>query len=103
MAVETDIERAVFVFADDFGVSATYTPSGGQGVQISGIFDDGHEEVDAGGGVPFSITQPQFHTLTSNVSSAAEGDTLTIDGVVYTIRVVMPDGTGMTMLQLEAP
>jgi hypothetical protein len=103
VAVETDIERAVFFASDDFGVTATYTPSGGQGVSISGIFDNGHEEVDAGGGVPFSLTSPQFHTRTADVSSAAEGDTLTIDGVVYTIRVVMPDGTGTTMLQLESP
>lgn len=103
MAVETDLERAIFILADDFGITATYTPSGGSSSQISGIFDDGHEEVDAGGGVPFSVTAPQFHTKTSDVSGAAEGDTLAIDGVVYTIRVVMPDGTGMTMLQLEAP
>lgn len=103
MPVETDIERAVFINADDFALTATYTPVGGEGVSISGIFDDGHEEVDAGGGVPFSVTAPQFHTRTADVSGAAEGDTLAIDGVTYTIRVVMPDGTGMTMLQLEAP
>lgn len=103
MAVETDIERAVFFDADDFGTAATFTPVGGQGVTVRGIFDNGHEEVDAGGGVPFSVTSPQFHARTVDVSTASEGDTLEIDGVVYVIRVVMPDGTGLTMLQLEKP
>jgi hypothetical protein len=103
MAVETDLERAVFFEANDFGVSAIYTPAGGDPVTIEGIFDDRHEEVDAGGGVPFSITSPQFHTRTADVPGALEGDTLEIGGIVYTIRVVMPDGTGLTMLQLEAP
>lgn len=103
MPVETDLERAVFFEADDFGTTAIYTPDGGQSATIEGIFDNNHEEVDAGGGVPFSIRGPQFHTRTSNVPSADEGDTLEIGGIVYIVRVVMPDGTGLTMLQLEAP
>lgn len=101
MAVETDIERAIFVSADDFGVTATYTPSGGSPVSISGIFDSDYQEVDAGGGVGFAVKQPRFHTPTTNVASAAEGDTMTISGVSYVIRVVMEDGTGMTMLAIE--
>jgi hypothetical protein len=103
MAVETDLERAVFFEVDDFGTTAIYTPDGGESVTIQGIFDNNHEEVDAGGGVPFSIRGPQYHARTADVPQADEGDTLEIGGIVYTVRVVMPDGTGLTMLQLEAP
>ena len=103
MTVETDIERSIFFGADDFGTAAVYTPTGGSAVTVTGIFDNAHEEVDAGGGVPFSVRTPRFHTRTADVADAEEGDTLEIDGVIYTIRVVMPDGTGLTMLQLEAP
>lgn len=101
MAVETDIERAIFVSADDFGVTATYTPTGGEAVSISGIFDNDYQEVDAGGGVGFAVRQPRFHTPTANVASAAEGDSLVVNGTTYVIRVVMDDGTGMTMLAIE--
>ena len=101
MAVETDTERAIFFGTDDFGTAATYTPDGGDAVTINGIFEDDYEAIEAGGGVAFGITSPTFHARTSDVSSASEGDSLVVSGVTYTIRVVMKDGTGLTMLQLE--
>lgn len=101
MAVETDIERAVFFDADDFGVSATYTPDGGVATTITGIFDDAYEAIEVGGFVPVASTAPAFHCKTSDVSAAAEGDALTVSGTDYIVRVVMNDGTGVTMLQLE--
>jgi len=33
----------------------------------------------------------------------AVGETLQIDGRTYTIRNAEPDGTGLALLQLEAP
>lgn len=101
MAVETADDRAVFVNVDDFGVAATYTPSGGAASTINGIFDNDFIEADAGGGVTFALQQPRFHCRTADVSAAAEGDALVVSGVNYTIRIVQDDGTGMTMLVLE--
>ena len=101
MSVETDIERAVFFDSDDFAVSATYTPSGGTATSISGIFDDTFETVETGGFIPVASSSPMFQVKTSDVSSAAEGDALTVNSTSYVIRVVMDDGTGVTMLQLE--
>ncbi len=101
MAVETADDRAIFVGTDDFGVAATYTPSGGSGVSINGIFDNDFIEIDAGGGVGVAMQQPRFHCRTADVSSAAEGDALVVDSVNYIIRIVQDDGTGMTMLVLE--
>ena len=44
-------------------------------------------------------------TVASNnavsTSDAKEGDVITVANVDYTIRVVMPDGTGMTEIMLE--
>ena len=101
MAVETATELAVFFEADDFAVAATYTPDGGSPVTISGIFDNEFFEADAGGMVSVAIQQPRFQCSTSSVSGAEEGDALVVNGVSYTIRVVQPDGTGVTMLVLE--
>ena len=44
---------------------------------------------------------PQFVCLTSDVSSAAEGDALVTGSVNYTVRDVIDDGTGITRLMLE--
>jgi len=101
MAVETDVERAIFVGTDDFGVSASYTPVGGSATTISGLFDKEYIAVDSGGSVPVAMQQPMFTCLTSSVSSAQENDTLVISSVTYKVRVVQPDGQGMTVLILE--
>jgi len=101
MAVESADDRAIFVNVDDFGVAATYTPSGGASSTVNGIFDNDFIEVDAGGGVGVALQQPRFHCRTADVSNASEGDALVVSGVNYTIRIVQDDGTGMTMLVLE--
>lgn len=101
MAVETADDRAIFVGIDDFGVAATYTPSGGAASTVNGIFDNDFIEIDAGGGVGVAMQQPRFHCKTADVSNAAEGDALVVNTVSYIIRIVQDDGTGMTMLVLE--
>ena len=100
MAVETATELAIFFDSDYFGVTASYTPSGGSASNVNGIFDN--EFFEAGvGEVGVAFQQPRFLCRTSDVSSAAEGDAITINSVAYTIRVVQPDGTGTTTLVLE--
>ena len=96
MAVETDTERAIFVSSNDFGDAATYN-----GGTVNGILDTQHLELDAGGTVAFAINEPRFLCRTSDVSSAAEGDAITINATSYVIKVVQDDGTGMTTLVLE--
>jgi hypothetical protein len=101
MAVETDVERAIFLEVDDFGSSATYTPLSGSPSTISGLFDNEYLAVDAGGSVPVAMQQPMFTCLTSAVSSAQEGDTLLISTTTYKVTNVQPDGQGMTVLMLQ--
>lgn len=101
MAVETADDRSIFVGIDDFGVAATYTPSGGVASTVNGIFDNDFIEIDAGGGVGVAMQQPRFHCRTADVPTAAEGDALVVNTVSYIIRIVQDDGTGMTMMVLE--
>lgn len=99
MAVETDDDRLYML--NDFGIQATYTPSGGSSVAITGIFDKAYREVN-GGEVDFSLYEPEFMCRTSDVPSAVEGDVIVCEGITYTVIVVMSDGTGMTTMSLEA-
>lgn len=101
MAVETATELEIFFSADDFGVTATYTPLGGSSSNVKGIYDHEFYEAEAGGSVTVAIEQPRFVCRTSDVQNAAEGDALVINSVDYTIRVVQDDGTGVTVLVLE--
>jgi len=101
MAVETADDRLVMLA--DFGEAATFTPAGGSSSAITVIFDNAYEAVDTGGGVSFAVRQPRVTARTADLPGVSEGDTLTIGGTAYVIRIVMPDGTGITELMLEAP
>jgi hypothetical protein len=96
--IETAEDRLVML--SDFGVTATYTHEGNAS-EIKGIFDNEYEAVDVGGSVPFAMEQPRFYCRTSDVPNVIDGDTLQINSVTYIVRVIMPDGTGITELQLE--
>ncbi len=100
MAVETDDERAIFFGVDDFGSAASVTINSTT-TQVAGIFDDDYQDVDAGGMVGFATSSPTFHARTSDLTGIEEGDTLTVNAQNFVVRVVMDDGTGLTMLQLE--
>lgn len=100
MAVETADDRS-FMLAD-FGETLTYTPSGGTASSIIGIFDNSYEAVDVGGSFAAAMQQPRVLVRSADVSGIAEGDTIVRSGATYIVRVVMPDGTGMTEIMLES-
>jgi len=95
MPIETADERSFML--QDFGVVVTH--SGGSFV---GIFDNAFADIDSGGGVSFAMSQPRLMCRTADISNLVEGELLTIEAASYAIRVIMPDGTGMTELYLEA-
>lgn len=86
-----------------FGTEAVlYPASAGNAVRIAGIFDAAFTTVEAGGSVGYAATSPRFLCAAGNLPSAlTEGYRLVVSGVTYTIRVIEPDGTGMTALMLE--
>lgn len=93
MAIESDADRAVFVDADDFGVAATY---GAYTVDV--IFDAGYQEIAGLAGAP---PQAQLRNADVTTASIVVGGTIVINSTSYTVRVMEPDGTGMTILRLE--
>jgi hypothetical protein len=79
-------------FYADFGIAATVG-----GVSCTGLFDNGHAAAfDVAGTAP-SLLLPD-----SSAASAAHGTAVTVGGHSYTVAAIEPDGTGMTLLRLEA-
>ena len=97
--VETNDFRTVLLA--DFGIDVELTLSASGSKTIKAIFDSSHELADVGGTVSYSVVQPRFTCKTSDVKVLAEDDTAVIDGVTYKVKVIMPDGTGITEVLLE--
>jgi hypothetical protein len=52
-------------------------------------------------GIDYQSDAPVATCKTSDIPTAADGDTLTIDSVVYKIADAQPDGTGFSRLILS--
>lgn len=80
-------------FFADFGLTATVG-----GASVRGMFDAAYQEAFGlvGG------SRPVFKAATADVSSASRGTAVVISGTSYTVGEVQPDGTGMTLLVLDA-
>lgn len=93
-------DLSVFFRDEDFGVSATLTPTSGSPRTVLGIFDAEYLAADAGGQVMISSKTPTFACKTSDTTNAQDGG-LAIGADSYRIIEVRPDGTGFTVLILE--
>ena len=99
MSVESDLDRAVLL--SDWGVDGILKRGSRPRKTIKGVFDNGYAEVDVGGTVGFATISPRFLCRTIDVDGAADADSIVISGTRYVIRVMEPDGTGMTEIMLE--
>lgn len=95
MTVETSLDRLTFL--NDFGVDVVLADK-----TIKAIFDNPHNDISAGGEVPFSIQECYITARTSDVSGIGQGSTLTVSGSSYVVTDIQPDGTGMSTVMLEA-
>ena len=87
----------------DFGISCTLTKQVGGTSTFTAIFDNQHELEDAGVGLSFSVLQPRLTCRDSDLVGVQYGDAVSVTGQGnYVVRVVMPDGTGITELRMEA-
>jgi hypothetical protein len=91
VSVESAADRAAMLA--DFGVVATWSGVG----QVTGIFDAAY--IDPLG--QFEGSAPVFHAASADLEGIEQGDTLTVDDVVYTVVEVQPDGTGMVLVRLR--
>lgn len=122
MALESAADRLAFVAPGEFGVDATYLPSGGGSVALTGLFDTDFSLVSLGDGAPIADNALAFTYPTAQHATPARGDRLSIDmaavpfgasnGVltgtvsfhVRDIHANPPNaGAGFTALILEAP
>ena len=94
MTVETAADRLLML--TDFGVDTTWS-----GSTFKAIFDNDYADAELGGSVAFAVSQPRLTCRTADVALANEGDAITIAGASYIIRVLMEDGTGISVLIVE--
>ena len=76
----------------------------GQGAPIdsTGVFTAVHQAVDAITGVAVSTVQPVLEVRQSDLpATPTEGDAVTVQGVLYLIVDVRPDGHGFLKLMLH--
>lgn len=85
----------MFDTANGFAVSATFKSK-----SIPVIFDRQYF-VEQSEFADIASSKPAATCKSSDVSGAKQGDTIVIGGVTYTVSVVMPDGTGVTVLSLQ--
>lgn len=85
-------DLSAFFDTDEFATSATW--KGTESVKV--IFDNAYAE-----GLDVAGTTPICTAKESDFSGAAEGQSLVIGAVTYSIVGVQPDGTGLVQLVLE--
>ncbi|MHB8947552.1 MAG: head-tail joining protein [Rhodoferax sp.] len=86
-------------FSAFFAVSEFASPATLGGTAVAGIFDNGYEEQSLGLGVAGS--GPSYTLPSASVPSPVIGLALVIGSVTYKVVESMPDGTGITRLQLR--
>jgi hypothetical protein len=97
MTFKTDLtdDLTFFLNNEEFAVDVLYNAA-----TIQGIFDDEFTS-GAADGVGIETTVAQVLVKTSDVASAAQGETMTINSVDYNIIGIQPDGTGLTLILLS--
>jgi hypothetical protein len=101
MGVESNDDLSIFFELDDFGTEAVYTQTNKRPIKVNGIFDNPHASITATDMMDVTMPKPSFVCRTVDIPTAAEGDTIKINNVTYTVRVVATDGLGVTTLVME--
>lgn len=85
-----------FLATDEFASQILFD----DGTTALGIFDDAYEVIKSGMGM--ASTAPAISLATADVPDAPVNQQVVIKGKTYVIAASEPDGTGMTVLILEA-
>lgn len=104
MTVFGDLTRAMSaIVLTTFGEPVVFHLEG-QAAPIdgTGVFTAIHQDVDASTGVPVSMVQPVLEVRQADLpATPTEGDAVTVQGVLYLIVEVRPDGHGFLKLMLH--
>lgn len=99
MAIESNFDRLAFLNVEEFAVQVILHPNSTPQT-INAIWDNGHFEIANGVSV-ISTTQPSLMVRSMDVANAEQGDEVSVDGTIYEIADIQPDGTGMSMLMVH--
>lgn len=94
MAMTEDL--TAFFSTAEFAVQTTLA-----GVVVRGIFDNAYVLADVGG-AGMACTQPTLTLSTASVPASPVGLPLVVGSAQYLITAHEPDGTGISVLLLEA-
>ena len=89
---QLDDDLDAFINPLEFAVTATIA-----GIQVDGIFESPYIDTQEVAGFSPTIT-----CQTVDVENVVEDDTVIIDSVNYRVSGIQADGTGITILTLEA-
>ena len=99
MAIESAADRAVFLNPDEFGVEVTW--AGGAG-PIAALPQTGTLLIGAIDGPDTQVREATIVVREADLPIGQDqGDEVTLNGVVYFVRSIEPDGTGMAVVRLE--
>ena len=104
MTVFGDLTRAMSaIVLTTFGEPVVFHLEGqAEALPGQGVFSAVHQEVDASTGVPVSMAQPVLEVRQTDLpATPTEGDAVTVQGVLYLIVEVRPDGHGFLKLMLH--
>ena len=87
---------APFLSVTEFASNATLG-----GVAVVGIFDKAYQLGDVGG-TGFASTQPVFTLASTSLPVDPVGLVLVVNATNYSVVAHEPDGTGLSVLMLEA-
>lgn len=84
--------------------TATYISGTATVDDLEGLHERPMMVSDVGNATPDLVISRAFLTCRTGdlPSDAAEGDSLSVDGRDYIVRVLLHDGTGLTKIELEA-
>ena len=104
MTVFGDLTRAMSaIVLTTFGEPVVFHIDGQpQALAGRGVFTAMHQDVDTSTGAPVSMVQPVLEVRQADLpATPTEGDAVTVQGVLYLIVDVWPDGHGFLKLMLH--
>lgn len=96
------VDGALKSIRTTLGETISYTPGGGEAVEIKGVFSDDFLELDPATGVPVQTKRPNVLIRLADLEAEPEqGDELTARDEDYVVHEVQKDGEGGALLLLH--
>lgn len=96
--IKSDLDT--MINSDDYAMQVIYTPVGGSPSEISVIWDNADEFRDMVTG-EMCVTPLMATVKSADVPGVAKGDWIEKDDVLYYVKSVKDDGTGVAYLSLS--